>query len=533
MNKPQHFDVAILGTGFSGAILGAILARHGYKVLLIDEKEHPRFAVGEATIPQTTMMMRAISDRYGVPEIGDCSTFEGMHQHVTSHCGIKTNFGFVYQRAGMPQNPQEVTQNIIPHLLVGEDCHWFRQDLDAYLLTVAIKYGAFVRQNTRLEDLAIDKDGVFLKTHRGEEYSARYIVDSTGFKSILAKKFDLRESPCRFKTHSRSLFNHFIGVKPYDECAVANAVWDVPQAWHDGTMHHLFPGGWMWVIPFNNHPQSNSPLCSIGLSLDTRKFPKTDLAPQQEFDTILAKFPGIALQFENARPVREWVSTDRLQYSSKRCVGDRFCLTAQAAGTIDALFSRGMANTVDGLYTLADLLLAALKDGDFSAERFEYLDRLQQRLLDYNDRLVHCSFIAFSDFALWNAWYRVWSFGGLLNVFRIKKMQDRYKETGDLASLSGLNNPSYLGSLCPDLQQYEELFDGAASAVEAVGEGKLSSKEAAEKILSLFDRADFVPPMFEFSSADRRYNCKFDFDDIVKIFAWSKSALPELQKLCL
>jgi hypothetical protein len=159
---------------------------------------------------------------------------------------------------------------------------------------------------------------------------------------------------------------------------------------------------------------------------------------------------------------------------------------------------------------LADLLLTALKDGDFSAERFEYLDRLQQRLLDYNDRLVHCSFIAFSDFALWNAWYRVWSFGGLLNVFRIKKMQDRYKETGDLASLSGLNNPSYLGSLCPDLQQYEELFDGAASAVEAVGEGKLSSKEAAEKILSLFDRADFVPPMFEFPSADRRYNCKFD-----------------------
>ena len=61
MNKPPHFDAAILGTGFSGAILGAILARHDYKVLLIDEKEHPRFAVGEATIPQTTMMMRAIS----------------------------------------------------------------------------------------------------------------------------------------------------------------------------------------------------------------------------------------------------------------------------------------------------------------------------------------------------------------------------------------------------------------------------------------------------------------------------------------
>jgi tetracycline 7-halogenase / FADH2 O2-dependent halogenase len=526
-----YFDVVILGTGFSGSILGAILARHGYKVLLIDEKEHPKFAIGEATIPQTTMMMRAIADRYNVPEIGDCSTFEGMHQYVTSHCGIKTNFGFVYQKPGLPQNPQEVTQNIIPHLLVGYDCHWFRQDLDAYLLTVAVKYGASVRQNTHVEDLVIDEKRVFLKTDRGEEYFARYIVDSTGFKSILAKKFDLRESPCRFKTHSRSLFNHFVGVKSYDECGDSNG-WGVPQAWHNGTMHHLFPGGWMWVIPFNNHPESNSLLCSIGVSLDTRIFPKTDLTPQQEFDSILAKFPNIAQQFENASPVREWVSTERLQYSSSRCVGDRFCLTAQATGTIDALFSRGMANTVDGLYALSDLLLKALEDDDFSAKRFEYLERLQQRLLDYNDRLVHCSYIAFSDFALWNAWYRVWSFGGLLNVFRIKKIQDQYKETGELAYFDDLSDPNYLGSLCPGLQQYEELFDTAASAVEAVGEGKLSNIEAASKILSLFEQPDFVPPMFEFHKASRRYNCKFDFDDIVKVFAWSKSALPELQELC-
>jgi FADH2 O2-dependent halogenase len=128
----SNFDVAILGTGFSGSILGAILFRHGHRVLLIDEKEHPKLAVGEATIPQTTMMMRAIADRYDVPEIGACSTFEGMHEHVTSHCGIKSNFGFIYQREGLPQNPQEVTQNIIPHLLVGYDSHWYRQNVEFF-----------------------------------------------------------------------------------------------------------------------------------------------------------------------------------------------------------------------------------------------------------------------------------------------------------------------------------------------------------------------------------------------------------------
>lgn len=150
-----------------------------------------------------------------------------MHQYVTSHCGIKTNFGFVYQQPELPQNPHQVTQNIIPHLLVGYDSHWFRQDLDAYLLNVAITYGAFVRQNVRVEDIVITDEKVTLKTQQGEEYTARYLVDSSGFKSVLADKLKLRESPCRFKTHSRSLFNHFVGVESYDKFGDAKA-WGVP-----------------------------------------------------------------------------------------------------------------------------------------------------------------------------------------------------------------------------------------------------------------------------------------------------------------
>lgn len=530
--KNYDFDVAILGTGFSGSILGAILAKNNYRVLLIDGKEHPKFAVGEATIPQTTMMMRAVGDRYDIPEISACSTFEGMHEHVTSHCGIKSNFGFVYERAGQRQNPVEVTQNIIPHLLVGYDSHWYRQDVDAYLLTIAVKYGAIVRQNTAVKDVVIESDRAVIKTTRGEDTSVRYVVDSTGFKSILANKFGLRETPCRFKTHSRALFNHFVGVRPYDDFG-SREEWVVPQPWNDGTMHHLFEGGWMWVIPFNNHPESNSLLCSIGVSLDPRVHPKQDMTPQEEFDSILAKFPSVAQQFSDARPVREWVSTDRLQYSSSSSVGERFCLTAQAAGTIDALFSRGMSNTVDGLYALSSILLDALKDGDFSAQRFEYFDRLQQKSLEYNDRLVSCSYIAFSNFELWNAWNRVWSIGGLYNVFRIKKIQDRFKETGDKFVLDQLKNPSHLGSLCPGLDRYEQLFNAAASLVERVGTGEMIGAEAAVKILKLYDQPDFISPMFEFSKASRRYNCKFDFEDLVKVYAWSKSAEIELQDVCL
>ncbi|MEU8386022.1 tryptophan 7-halogenase, partial [Streptosporangium sp. NPDC048865] len=67
--RADHYDVAILGSGMAGGMLGAVLARNGVKVLLLDAGTHPRFAVGESTIPYTSGMTRLISERYGVPEL--------------------------------------------------------------------------------------------------------------------------------------------------------------------------------------------------------------------------------------------------------------------------------------------------------------------------------------------------------------------------------------------------------------------------------------------------------------------------------
>ncbi|MBE9104444.1 tryptophan 7-halogenase [Nostoc cf. edaphicum LEGE 07299] len=527
-SESKQFDIAILGTGFSGTILGTVLAKHGVRVLLIDAETHPRFALGESTVPQTTTMMQIIADRFAVTEIKDCCSLKNIQRKVTSQCGIKRNFGFMYHHKGQKQNPKEVTMSVIPH---GE-CHLFRQDIDAYLLTVAIRYGAVVRQKTCIEDIHINEQGVLLQGARGERFSARYVVDATGFRSILAHKLNLRETPTRLKTHSRSLFTHMIGVKPYDDCIQPRKVHKMPRPWFQGTLHHIFDGGWLWIIPFNNHKESTNPLCSVGLNLDLRRFPKTDISPQQEFETFLSKFPSVAKQFETAKPVRDWISTGRLQYSSKRCVGDRFCLLGQASGSVDALFSRGLANTTEAINVLADLLLKAVEDDNFSAQRFEYVERLQQRLLDYNDRLINCSYIAFSNFDLWNAWYRVWLIGATLGTLRLKKAHTKYLKTGNQSFLSALDDPAYLGSLCPELEGYETLFNAAASEVEAVEEGRVSASDAAGRILTLLDQADFVPPNFNAGSASQRYT-KYDFGEILQLLAWSKlSAPPELKELC-
>ncbi len=48
------YDVIILGSGIAGSVTGAILAKHGARVLLVDATTHPRFAVGESMTPSSS-----------------------------------------------------------------------------------------------------------------------------------------------------------------------------------------------------------------------------------------------------------------------------------------------------------------------------------------------------------------------------------------------------------------------------------------------------------------------------------------------
>jgi len=45
IQETKHdFEVAILGNGLSGSMLGTILGKKGASVVIIDEDQHPRFA---------------------------------------------------------------------------------------------------------------------------------------------------------------------------------------------------------------------------------------------------------------------------------------------------------------------------------------------------------------------------------------------------------------------------------------------------------------------------------------------------------
>ncbi|NER29395.1 MAG: NAD(P)-binding protein [Symploca sp. SIO1C4] len=492
-NKTNKFDVIILGSGLAGSILATILARHNLRVLMIDKGSHPRFAIGEAMTPETDLMMEILSDQYSVPEISHLSSFTNICEHISpSSCGLKSAFNFIYHREQEKKSGQENNQ-----ISVSNSSHLFRQDIDHYMVKVASNYGVKVLENTEVVNIKTSSAKIEVELSKGESFTASYLVDASGYRSILSQQFNLRETPTRFKTHSRSNFTHMIDVKNYDDCVNSTTKTKKIIPWHKGTIHHIFDGGWMWVIPFNNHEKSTNPVCSVGLNLDPRHYPKTDIPPKQEFQNFLSRFPDIASQFENAKPVRNWVSTGRLQYSSRSCMGERFYLLPHATGFIDPLFSFGLVNSCMIISPLASRILKSVSENDFSTKHFIALEKLQQKLLDYNDNLVNCSYISFSNFNLWDAWRRIWLLGNFIRRKKVIGAKNLKSMTDNGQDILKSNIYDDLDRLTPCFEQLgRNFFQEAVVTVEKVGEGLLSTEHATAQIMSLISLIDFLPANF-------------------------------------
>jgi tetracycline 7-halogenase / FADH2 O2-dependent halogenase len=500
----RECDVVILGSGLAGSVAGAILARHGADVMLVDAASHPRFAIGESMTGFTEDWLNLLSERFDVPEIKSLATVKESTRDIGPFFGVKAHFGFALHHPRQESDPTETWQFALPAVR-DKDAHLYRQASDAFMFQVAARYGCTPRQNWRVVDIDFDDDGVTVTGHTGEVLRGKYLIDASGFRSPLAQKLGLRETPTRFKHHSRSLFTHYVGIKPFDEVSGHPKRMRPPVAWHRGTMHHLIDRGWFWIIPFDSYQGSKNPLCSVGLTFDERVYPKPrDMTPEQEFQHYLDMYPAIRRQFEGARRVREWVSTDRIQYSSRQTVGDRWCLTSHAAGFIDPLYSRGLSNTFEVINALVARVLDALKDGDFSAARFEYVERLEQGLLQFNDDIVNSSFISFSDARLWNAMFRVWGAFHIPGGMRVNQARMRFAHDKDDGHFRELENAPYPGLWFPVSDEVKHMIDTAAETCEKYEAGEMTADTAADILLRVVRESKFVTPVLGWKDPEQR-----------------------------
>jgi FADH2 O2-dependent halogenase len=523
----ERFDVTILGAGIAGTILAAILARHGLKVVLLEEGEHPKFAIGESTIPEFTLRLRLAALRFDVPELSHLTSFYDIRNKIGSSHGVKRAFSFLYHREGHEQVARESVQMPTLHPPLGPDAHLYRQDADAYYLAVAIHYGVTARQRVKVMRIDVDGKETCVGTDRHGEIRSKYLVDAGGMRSPLAAALDLRENPTRYQTRSRALYSHFIDVRPYDQVGASKKAHRLPYPLSQSTLHHLFDGGWMWIIPFNNHPRATNPLCSVGVLLDLDRFPQQEgLAPEDELRSFIGRFPSVARQFERARPVRSTVGSGRLQYSSRRIVGERWCLTSHAGAFIDPLFSSGLMITIGTITLLADALLKAFSEDDFAVERFAAVEDFVQHSFRQFDRVVSASYVSFRDFDLWNAWGRIYMTGVLFGVLSPLRCYFKFLDTGGRSMLAAIDQPPYRSVAGSGFSEAQKVFDrGFAEVMSVRNEGK-DPKEAARNLFKILAEVDFVPPTFHLAEPEQHAPSTFTLPKMIRDLPWCSRHAP-------
>lgn len=524
----QDHDVVVLGSGLAGSILATILAKRGQSVLMLERGRHPRLAIGESLVPTSAMWFAILGHKHEIPELRTLAHLDSISRNIAPSSGVKRGFGYVYHRDGETDlDPDESSHFVGAKQPIFRESQFYRQDIDQYMVGVAESYGVVYRDETAVRGVDIGNHVATLSLEGGETVTARFVVDATGRNSVLADTYRLREEPCRLRHSSRTIFNHFRNVRPFEDVAPGAARTHYSAGWSEGTLHHVFDGGWFWVIPFNNYPASRNDLVSVGLTVSTDRHPKDgSVDPGKEFQSFVERFPLVEQQLGAAEPSRDFVGTDRIQYSSTTSVGHRFLLLQHAYGFIDPLFSRGIWRSLEAIDVVVDELLPALADDDLGPERLAAIDTAQKAMLDDNDQMVHNAYRATHHFDTWTAWLRVWFADEFLTTMPVLAATFRYAADGDLSvfdRISGGRRPGTTYSFSDDLQL---IVDEADRLLDDVERGAVAADEARRRIQSRLAAAEYLPHDLIDWSTDGEFGIDLTPPRLAKLVWWGRRHAP-------
>lgn len=405
------YDLLIVGSGIAGSSLALALRKAGISVCVIERDTHPRFAIGESTVPSTTLGYDYLARAWGIPEFHQMSHYLGLKELGLTGWP-KQHFYFAHHTEGQPLKENEELMYETLELPLGPDVHVLRADTDAFLVSRFPKYGVDYFDKTEVVDFGREGDGVWLKLKDGKgerRLSGRLVVDASGHASYFAKKFSLRDPEPRLKTNTRTIFGHFAEVPSLEDTVGApNPAFRFKR--HGGTQHHCFKGGWIWVIPFDNG------VTSVGLQLDPRIWPLDEkVAPEEELRSIIAKFPTVQAHLGKMKPVRKLVRTGRVQFTSKTILGDGFVLTPHAAGFIDPLFSTGITLTQSFVSRFVPQVQRALAvPGRVDTEQFRGIERAFMREVETIDDIVSGNMKAWGHYDTFKQYWRVWGYATIV-----------------------------------------------------------------------------------------------------------------------
>ncbi len=305
----SNHDVLIIGAGPSGAVAAALLVQKGYKVLVLEKEQFPRFSIGESLLPQCMEFI----EQAGMLEAVQAAGFQ-FKNGAAFYCGGQhSEFDFREKFSSGWGTTFQVQ----------------RARFDKILADEAGRQGADIRYRHEITavDTSGDQPGVSYINADGEacELQAKFILDASGFGRVLPRLLDLHlpsDLPVR-----ESLFTHVrdnISDPRFDRNKILINV------------HHSERTVWYWLIPFSDGS------LSLGVVAEPEVLARYPGEQEQQLKALLNEcdyLREILADAEFHMPVRKIVG-----YSAdvKSLHGDGFALLGNAGEFLDPVFSSGV-----------------------------------------------------------------------------------------------------------------------------------------------------------------------------------------------
>src|ERR1051325_10220992 len=325
------FDIAVVGSGFGGSLMAMIARRLGFEVTLLERRRHPRFAIGESSTPLANLLLEELARRYDLPRLLPLAKWGSWQKNYPQiACGLKRGFTFYHHQFEKPFDSERRNQLLVAASPRNEiaDTHWYRPEFDHFLVREAQALGVEYLDQTKLEISRFNGQSVTLDGDRaGKRLSlrARFVIDASGPRGFLYRALPLPEAPFENFPPTQALYSHFTGMKRFEELTAVWRKWSggehPPYPVDDAAVHHIFAGGWIWVLRFNNGIVSAGVAATDDLANELR------LAEgEPAWQRLLERLPSVREQFADAASQLGFTHVPRLSFRSGAVAGPRWVL---------------------------------------------------------------------------------------------------------------------------------------------------------------------------------------------------------------
>jgi FADH2 O2-dependent halogenase len=384
----REVDLAVVGAGFGGSLMAMIGHQLGLSVVLLEKGRHPRMVIGESTTPLSNLLLERLSATYDLPRLAPLAKWGSWQRaYPEVACGLKRGFSFFHEA-------DELLVAASPHDDIA-DTHWYRADVDHFLVMEAQRLGVEYHDRVRIETLDLAEDGVNLAGLARDEpfrLRAKLLIDATGPHGFLHRALELAEAPLPGLPATESLYSHFTGVTRTEM-----GRHETPYPVDDAAVHHVFDGGWVWVLRFSNGVTSAGVAATSAVA---RELALSEGEPA--WRRVLDRLPALKSQFEEAAACQPFRYMPVVSFRSRTIAGRRWAMLPSAAGFVDPLLSTGFALTLMGIERLARVLHRHRDSAELSGQLQEYAQQTEGELLAAS-RLIGALYATMGNFSAFTA----------------------------------------------------------------------------------------------------------------------------------